>query len=112
MNQPEVLIVVGAFERTRVMPEWIDHAVIGNVLQTSADAIHGARDVALKAGVPVDAPALTVNRSCGSGVQAAVSGGRLMLTVLLELRRRGKKRGLATACIGGGQGIAAIAEVV
>ena len=52
----------GAFEKYGVKPEWIDHAVFGNVLQTSADAIYGARHVALKAGVPVDVPALTVNR--------------------------------------------------
>src|SRR3989454_4987460 len=39
-----------AFERTGVKPEWVDHAVFGNVLQTSADAIYGARHVALKAG--------------------------------------------------------------
>src|SRR5947208_2597314 len=68
----------GAFQKTGVRPEWIDHAVIGNVLQTSADAIYGARHVALKAGVPVDVPALTVNRLCGSGVQAAVSGAQMI----------------------------------
>ena len=67
-----------AFARTGVRPEWIDHTVIGNVLQTSADAIYGARHVALKAGVPVDKPALTVNRLCGSGIQAAVSGAQLI----------------------------------
>src|SRR4029079_1331173 len=68
----------GAFERTGVRPEWIDHAVFGNVLQTSADAIYGARHVALKGGVPVDVPALTVNRLCGSGIQAAVSGAQMI----------------------------------
>src|ERR687884_1186449 len=68
----------GAFERTGVKPEWVDHAVFGNVLQTSSDAIYGARHVALKAGVPVDVPALTVNRLCGSGIQAAVSGAQLI----------------------------------
>src|ERR1044071_1618548 len=68
----------GAFERTGVKPEWVDHAVFGNVLQTSADAIYGARHVALKAGVPVDVPALTVNRLCGSGIQAAISGGQMI----------------------------------
>jgi acetyl-CoA acetyltransferase family protein len=68
----------GAFEKTGVKPEWIDHAVFGNVLQTSADAIYGARHVALKAGVPVDVPALTVNRLCGSGIQAAVSGAQMI----------------------------------
>src|SRR5476651_2866330 len=68
----------GAFTKTGVKPEWIEHAVFGNVLQTSADAIYGARHIALKAGVPVDVPALTVNRLCGSGIQAAVSGAHLL----------------------------------
>jgi acetyl-CoA acetyltransferase family protein len=68
----------GAFARTGVRPDWIDHVVVGNVLQTSSDAIYGARHVALKAGVPVDVPALTVNRLCGSGIQAAVSGAQLI----------------------------------
>ena len=68
----------GAFARTGVKAEWIDHVVIGNVIQTSSDAVYGARHVALKAGVPVEAPALTVNRLCGSGIQAAVSGAHLI----------------------------------
>jgi acetyl-CoA acetyltransferase family protein len=68
----------GAFERTGVKPEWVDHVVVGNVLQTSADAIYGARHVALKAGVPIEVPALTVNRLCGSGIQAAVSGAQMI----------------------------------
>jgi acetyl-CoA acetyltransferase family protein len=67
-----------AFAKTGVQPEWIDHAVVGNVLQTSSDAIYGARHVALKAGVPVEVPALTVNRLCGSGIQAAVSGAQMI----------------------------------
>ena len=67
-----------AFAKTGVKPDWIDHAVIGNVLQTSSDAIYGARHVALKAGVPVEVPALTVNRLCGSGIQAAVSGAQMI----------------------------------
>jgi acetyl-CoA acetyltransferase family protein len=68
----------GAFQKTGVKPEWVDHAVVGNVLQTSADAIYGARHVALKAGVPVEVPALTVNRLCGSGIQAAISGAQMI----------------------------------
>jgi acetyl-CoA acetyltransferase family protein len=68
-----------AFTRTGVKPEWIDHVVVGNVMQTSSDAIYGARHVALKAGVPIEVPALTVNRLCGSGIQAAVSGAQLLL---------------------------------
>jgi acetyl-CoA acetyltransferase family protein len=68
----------GAFDRTGIKPEWVDHVVVGNVLQTSSDAIYGARHVGLKAGVPVDVPALTVNRLCGSGIQAAVSGAQMI----------------------------------
>jgi acetyl-CoA acetyltransferase family protein len=67
-----------AFARTGVEPAWIDHAVFGNVLQTSSDALYGARHIALKAGVPNEVPALTVNRLCGSGIQAAVSGAQLI----------------------------------
>jgi acetyl-CoA acetyltransferase len=52
--------------------------VFGNVLQTSSDAIYGARHIALKAGVPQEVPALTVNRLCGSGIQSAVSGAQLI----------------------------------
>src|SRR5436190_12917115 len=70
----------GAFEKTGVKPEWVDHAVVGNVLQTSSDAIYGARHVALKACVPMEVPALTVNRLCGSGIQAAVTGAHHILT--------------------------------
>jgi acetyl-CoA acyltransferase 2 len=68
-----------AFERTGVKPEAVDHVVFGNVLQTSADAVYGARHVGLKSGVPIEVPALTVNRLCGSGIQAAVSGAHLIL---------------------------------
>jgi len=68
----------GAFARTGVRPEWVDHVVVGNVLQTSSDAVYGARHVALKSGVPLEVPALTVNRLCGSGIQAAVSGAQLI----------------------------------
>jgi acetyl-CoA acetyltransferase family protein len=67
-----------AFERTGVKPAMVNHVVFGNVLQTSSDAVYGARHVALRAGVPVDVPALTVNRLCGSGIQAAISGGQMI----------------------------------
>ena len=68
----------GALEATGVAPEEIDHTVIGNALQTSGDAIYGARHVALKAGVPFDRPALTVNRLCGSGIQSIISGAHMI----------------------------------
>ena len=65
-------------ERTGVKPEDVDHVVFGNVLQTSSDAVYGARHVGLKAGLPIAVPALTVNRLCGSGIQAAINGGQLL----------------------------------
>ena len=68
----------GALEATGVTPEEIDHTVIGNALQTSGDAIYGARHVALKAGVPFERPALTVNRLCGSGIQSIISGAHMI----------------------------------
>ncbi|HEV7798061.1 MAG TPA: acetyl-CoA C-acetyltransferase [Pyrinomonadaceae bacterium] len=68
----------GVLESTGVSPDEIDHTVIGNALQTSGDAIYGARHVALKAGVPFDRPALTVNRLCGSGIQSIVSGTQMI----------------------------------
>jgi acetyl-CoA acetyltransferase family protein len=68
-----------AMQRTGLAPEAIDHVVFGNVLQTSSDAVYGARHVALKANVPIEVPALTVNRLCGSGIQAAISGGQMIL---------------------------------
>jgi acetyl-CoA acetyltransferase family protein len=67
-----------AMARAGVDPGQIDHVVFGNVLHTSADAIYGARHVGLKAGVPVEVPALTVNRLCGSGIQAAISGAQMI----------------------------------
>jgi acetyl-CoA acyltransferase 2 len=69
----------GALEATNVAAEDIDHTIVGNALQTSGDAIYGARHVALKAGVPADRPALTVNRLCGSGIQSIVSGAHMIL---------------------------------
>ncbi|HJU42500.1 MAG TPA: acetyl-CoA C-acetyltransferase [Vicinamibacterales bacterium] len=65
-----------ALERTNTKPEWVNHVVFGNVQQSSVDAHYGARHVGLKAGVPQEVPALTVNRLCGSGIQAVLSGAQ------------------------------------
>lgn len=67
-----------AIERSNISPDQIDHTVIGNAQQTSGDAIYGARHVALKAGVPIDKPALTVNRLCGSGIQSIISAAQMI----------------------------------
>ncbi|HEV8190180.1 MAG TPA: acetyl-CoA C-acetyltransferase [Ktedonobacterales bacterium] len=68
-----------AIKRAGVAPGDIDQVVFGNVMQTSADAIYFARHVALKSGVPIEVPALTVNRLCGSGLQAIVSAAQSLL---------------------------------
>lgn len=67
-----------ALDRADVAPGMIDHVIMGNALQTSADAIYGARHVGLKSGVSDECPALTVNRLCGSGLQSVASGGQLL----------------------------------
>jgi acetyl-CoA acyltransferase 2 len=68
-----------AVERSGVDPGEIDQVVFGNVMQTSADAIYGARHVGLKAGLKIETPAVTVNRLCGSGVEAIVQAAQRLL---------------------------------
>ena len=68
-----VVAAKGALERSGFAPEEMDHVVVGNALQTSGDAIYGARHVGLKAGVPKQVPALTLNRLCGSGIQSIIT---------------------------------------
>src|SRR5579872_4893097 len=73
-----VIAAKGAIERSGVNPQLIDQVVMGNVIQSSKDAIYFARHVALKAGLPIETPALTVNRLCGSGLQAIVSAAQML----------------------------------
>jgi acetyl-CoA acetyltransferase family protein len=68
-----------AVQRSGVNPAELDHVVFGNVLQTSVDAIYGARHVGLKAGLKVDTPAVTVNRLCGSGIEAITQAAQRLL---------------------------------
>jgi len=79
-----------ALERAKVEPRRIDHVFMGNALQTSADAIYGARHVGLKAGVPIETPALTVNRLCGSGLESVAQAARFI------------QLGEADVCLAGG----------
>jgi acetyl-CoA acetyltransferase family protein len=59
-----------AIRRAGTNPADFDHVIFGNVMQTSADALYGARHVGLKAGLPEETPAVTVNRLCGSGIES------------------------------------------
>ncbi len=68
-----------AMLRSGTEPGEIDHVIFGNALQTSGDAIYGGRHVGLKAGVPKEVPALTVNRLCGSGFEAIVQAAHRIL---------------------------------
>jgi len=68
-----------ALERSGVPAADIGHTVFGNALQTSADAIYCARHVGLKAGLPIEVPAVTVNRLCGSGFEAITQCAQLIL---------------------------------
>src|SRR6266481_3455522 len=67
-----------AIRRSGIDAKEFDHAVFGNAQQTSGDALYGARHVALKAGLPIETPALTVNRLCGSGMQSLVNAAQMI----------------------------------
>jgi len=69
-----------AIERAGVPASDFDHVVFGNAQQTTGDALYGARHVGLRAGIPIETPALTVNRLCGSGMQAIVSAAQMIQT--------------------------------
>ena len=68
-----------ALAEGKIDPAIVDAVVVGNVAQTSADAIYMARHIGLKSGLRIEAPALTVNRLCGSGFQAVVNGAQEIL---------------------------------
>ncbi len=79
-NDLAVPTAKAAIERAGLGVDDIDHVIYGNVLQTSNDAIYGARHIALKAGLPVHTPAYVVQRLCGSGFQAVVSAAMEILS--------------------------------
>jgi len=78
-NDLGVYAAKAALAQSGVDVSEVGHVVIGNVMQTSADAIYCARHIGLKAGLPITTPALTVNRLCGSGFQAVITGAEQLL---------------------------------
>lgn len=74
-----IIAAKGAIERSRVDPQMIDTIVMGNVIQSSKDALYLPRHVGLKVGIPIDVPALGVNRLCGTGLQAIVSAAQSLM---------------------------------
>ena len=71
-------VVREAVRRSTVDPEDFGHAVFGNVIHTEVRDMYLSRVAAVNGGLPVEMPALTVNRLCGSGLQAIVSAAQLI----------------------------------
>ncbi len=74
-----VVAARAAVEQAGVEAAEIDHVIFGNVMQTSPDAIYCARHIGLKVGAPVETPAVTVNRLCGSGFESLIQGAQRLL---------------------------------
>lgn len=72
------LVIAEAIRRAGVTPSDVQHVVMGQVIPTVPRDAYMARVAAVKAGVPVEAPALTLNRLCGSGVQAIISVAQML----------------------------------
>ena len=77
-EQLGTIAIKGALEKTGTSPQSIDHVVMGHALQTSDQAIFGARHAGLNAGIPHEVPMLTLNRLCGSGVQSIISAAQMI----------------------------------
>src|SRR5262245_38874520 len=78
-----------AIERAQIEPAQVDHVVFGNVIQTQPGDAYMARVVGMSAGIPKETPAFTVNRLCGTGVQAIVSAAQAIATGDAEIALAG-----------------------
>lgn len=96
-NDLGALSARAALESAGVPGDAVDHVIFGNALQTSADAIYLARHIGLNAGVPQETPALTLNRLCGSGFQAIVSGAQEILLGEAEVALCGGSESMSQA---------------
>lgn len=92
-----VVAAKGAMERAKVDPAQVDYVIMGNVCQTSKDAIYLGRHVALRSGMKVDTPALIINQLCGSGVQAVVQASHLINSDEASIVLAGGTESLSTA---------------
>ena len=71
-------VVREAGKRSGVKPEDVGHVVLGNVIHTETKDMYMSRVAAVNAGIPVETPALTLNRLCGSGLQAIVTASQMI----------------------------------
>src|SRR6187551_3106867 len=69
-----------AIERARIEPEQVEQVVFGNVIHSAPEDMYMARVVGINAGIPKETPAFTVNRLCGTGVQAIISAAQTIQT--------------------------------
>lgn len=92
-----VVAAKGAIERSGIDPEKVDNVVMGNVVQTHQGSPYLARHVALDAGVPIETPAFTLNRLCGSGLQAVVSAAQSIKTEESEIGLAGGSESMSQA---------------
>jgi acetyl-CoA acetyltransferase family protein len=67
-----------ALSRSQTDPAQVEHIVMGNVVQSGKDPIYMSRHIGLHCGIPIEVPALTVNRLCGSGLEAVVQAAQLI----------------------------------
>ncbi len=70
----------GAIQKAKIKAEDIDHVVFGNVQQSSKDSHMLARHIGLQSGTKLEVPAVTINRVCGTGIEAILTGARYILT--------------------------------
>lgn len=73
-----VAALKAALERSQIEAAQVEQIIMGNVVQSGADPIYLARHVGIYSGMPIEAPALTVNRLCGSGLESVVQAAQLI----------------------------------
>ena len=91
------IAIQGALEKSETDPNSVDHVVMGHALQTSGQAIFGARHAGLNAGIPQEVPMLTMNRLCGSGAQSIVTGAQMIMLGEAEVVVAGGMENLSQA---------------
>ena len=87
----------GAMQSTGTDPSTVDHVVMGHALQTSGQAIFGARHAGLRSGIPEEVPMLTLNRLCGSGAQSIISATQMVMLGEAEVVVAGGMENLSQA---------------
>jgi acetyl-CoA acetyltransferase family protein len=91
------IAIKGAMEKSGTDPNAVEHVVMGHALQTSGQAIFGARHAGLRAGIPQEVPMLTLNRLCGSGAQSIISATQMIMLGEAEVVVAGGMENLSQA---------------